>query len=1305
MPNPYDKYGQPSNFEDLFPSQPQAPRPRRAIGPLRVRPPLPEEPAEPVKPEPEEELGWFQRYAPHVARGIGGLFGVNPATGALGGAAGEVVAQAIEQGDWTPDLIGEDNKIAKRIAAESAIGAAGGGFAKLLGSGITSVGRALGAGAALGGGAPIIRHGFEEGEWDPREYAGEVGTGAAIGGAVGGGLAKLFGMIKGKPAGPASRYEVETTAVPGGQVLGASGHPPQFVNPVRPIHGGGDPIGTQPTPPPSGSAPAGDVHRVPYMGGDVALLPSQQRLIDREARAAERAAKVAEKQALEEEKLTELRKLLEGRGKTEARLGESVSAVDPTTGHRLSASFREVAEEGGEGGGGVLARQADEPTGPAGGDLQEEMERIRQEIARVQAAEAPMARLNALRDKAQAGTLTGEELDEARALDAALRERGFPPDVEPPLAGSPVAVGPGPQGPPSAGGVEAPLPVQPEVPAPSPLEAVLSGKQPGKTRAKRAGKSKSERFDERAAAIAASAGDVRPPEGIQWTPETWAAHVDQMGPNPGYGITAMEDALDRPMDIGDRAAANAAIDAAEDAIDNIPVATPEAGPTSQDLSELILGQHTVQPGLTRALSNLDIRSAEPKWQMDLLRQQLQGGAKRTREARVSPIPEAPLATPEAPPDLIQILRTRVGATGKNYRLARDAAKSGEIPSAGFAREAHLREQAALRGQTPEAPAPVPPAPTSWMDDEAATIARLSALPKEQRLAAFLGDEAPTIPPVETPVAPEVPLATTDVEPEWVAKAMAEADELAKMQTAQPPAPPPVSDLEKLLAGTGGELPPTAEQITELQRLRQESGAISDPSQVPSWLQGVIAAAPEAPSSVKPPASPGALVKPGQEGAPRLQKGGKYGGHEGPPNPQDYRPTFNKERGAAPTALMAQLGMGLAGAAVGGAVDPLGDPLLSAMAGGAVGLSIPTMAQGLLKLGAAPDVVQNAMQDLNLPDGAKRAAAKVARVLPQMQRANYLADILGLGANAWFGPYGSGVFGALEKGLAGDPRGWAALNELKNPWSFFKEYPSAFQEARSLVGRAEGFSEAEAIGALEKKLTLPGTMLTGGDVAIRRILERHGFSEEEARIMTMTGEPFTKSGESLAHMRGLIPDLTFPFKRTPVNIVEQGLLRTPGVGFLQQGIGAARGTRQADPLSLQLAQQGMGLGVAAGTEQLGEHLDPEQARVLRRFVTNFAGPYSLLAGAGMAAGQAKRRGQPIVGTTVRNISQQLPLPSIEPIQEVAALGAKVMDRGPSAIRGRDIPRGAYPAGLVRNYEAVANFLNPPKLPSRRRRRRE
>lgn len=1404
MPNPYDQYAPPGSLEELFKSEPRQPRQRRP--PRRRRLDEPEDPEAPAEVAPEEDPGWFQKYGPAITRGIGGFAGVGWWPGALAGGASEAIAQGIEQGTWDPEL----NK--KRIAAEAVIGGAGGGFAKMLGTG-ASVARGLFSGAALGGSAPIVRHGIEEGEWDPREYAGEVGLGAAISGTVGGGLAKLLGMLKpSRPAGPMSRYEIETTAVPGGQTFGGPIHvgrggkttmgegKPQFVNPVRPIHSSGaPPASAAPAPTtrvdydavtPSGydlSAPA-----APYVGAPVVETAQQAT-----TRLRQQAAQT--KAELEQTKLNELQKLFAGRGDVETHLNESVSAVDPVTGHKLGATFKEVAEEGGDaaskgagGGAGTLLNQADVPVTPAGGggvnpagmagnDLQSELARVRAELEAARAAEVstpevPPTNLGGLEEPPLAGSpvpvepgirtpplsggaeafqlppnavhvgdldgmpiydiggrhvlADGRELGRAVAsvFDSPTPSPRKPRGYDEPFETSP---GPGQYATDFRPQPEAPLPVATPEPPANPLAELLSGKKPGRTRSKKT----PEGFS---AAVSKLLNQTE--EGV---PTPRAPEVPPVAPEAPIVPEILPPSLNQQLD--------------ED------MARWAATPEGQ--------RYLADAAAEEAAAKADPLGTGIKAYQEALAEDAADYAKpigrgtTTPDASLPAIPEAPapVAAPEAPQapqnfitNLVnrgQILRTRVGTTGQNYRLAKEAAEVGEIPTAAYARAAHKAEQAALKGQPSPAAVPdMPSTPTNWMQDEAATIARLEALPPEQRLAAFLeGQEAPQTP---ANLLDEAPLATPDAEPEWVAKAMAEVNEATGMKAAQAAAPPkpPITTVAELLGTPATPIvPPTAAQMAELQALRQQSGAIESTSEVPSWLQSQIQAAPEAPpqaaedlaaqiAEIKaqlgklkggkgkgkgkapaPPAEPPPptiLTKSGQEGAPRLvgrqapkATDKKWGpGNEGPPNPQDYKPK-NPERGAATASFLTRLGLGTAGAAIGGATDPLGDPILSALAGGAIGYNIPNIARGLSSLGATSDVVQNALQDLNLPDGAKQAAAKIGRVLPQWLRAMYLADVVGLPANAWVGPYGSGLFGALERGIAGDPRGWAVLNELKNPWNFFKEYPSALKEAGDLVGRAEGFAMADATSGTEKLLTAPGTFLTGGDVAIRRILTRHGFSDDEARIITMTSEPFTKSGHKFTHLGGLIWDVTAPFKRTPTNLVEQGLLRTPGFGFIQQGIGAARGTRAADPLKLQLLQQALGGGIGYGSYKASENMTPEQARLARRFITNAAGPYSLLAAAGMAAGQARRRGQPIAGTTVRNTLQQLPMPSIEPIQDALGAGAKLIDQGPSAIRlPEDVPRGIYPASLApsnlqRQWDALASFFaSEPPLPPRPRPRR-
>lgn len=65
--------------------------------------------------------------------------------------------------------------------------------------------------------------------------------------------------------------------------------------------------------------------------------------------------------------------------------------------------------------------------------------------------------------------------------------------------------------------------------------------------------------------------------------------------------------------------------------------------------------------------------------------------------------------------LLRIFKSRQGATGANYRLAKDAVKAGEIPSADYARDTHLISL----GKTPEGPL-APRAAPDLMDQFQAT---------------------------------------------------------------------------------------------------------------------------------------------------------------------------------------------------------------------------------------------------------------------------------------------------------------------------------------------------------------------------------------------------------------------------------------------------------------------------------------------------------------------------------------------------------------------------------------------------------
>jgi hypothetical protein len=408
-------------------------------------------------------------------------------------------------------------------------------------------------------------------------------------------------------------------------------------------------------------------------------------------------------------------------------------------------------------------------------------------------------------------------------------------------------------------------------------------------------------------------------------------------------------------------------------------------------------------------------------------------------------------------------------------------------------------------------------------------------------------------------------------------------------------------------------------------------------------------------------------------------------------------------GMAYPELMARLGLGATGAAVGGVVgaqqDPLGNKPMSALAGGLTGglmgaalPSLPGVVSGLLKMGAAPAALANIEEKISSPEGLKAAARHIASTLPSMQRFNYLFNVHGLTANAIGGPVGSGVMAAVEHILSGDSRGWAVLKQM-TPTNFGRMYMDSLQEASDLiehsaegtmVGRADTMGLGEMGGhtatKLDHLLSLPGMAMTAGDVTVRKMLVNAGFSEEEARIITLTSEPFTRSGLSGAHARGWLTSMLFPFKRTPINIAEQGLLRTPGIGFLMHGMEGA----PAASLRQQVVQQGLGAGSGYLGYELGKNMSPENARVYRRYISNLGGQYSAPVTLGFGLGQAARLGTPDATTVARQVEQALPLPSTSPIAEWGRLAAHPTTAA--------VPRGAYP-GIFRDFKEMWASLQP------------
>lgn len=386
-------------------------------------------------------------------------------------------------------------------------------------------------------------------------------------------------------------------------------------------------------------------------------------------------------------------------------------------------------------------------------------------------------------------------------------------------------------------------------------------------------------------------------------------------------------------------------------------------------------------------------------------------------------------------------------------------------------------------------------------------------------------------------------------------------------------------------------------------------------------------------------------------------------------------TPGSETGLGVTEALLHVAGGTLGAGVGAALDDEGSPIEGAAAGLAIGAGAPAIPRLLQSVNLTPDV-------LRTPEGIKDAARRIIDALPQYQRAAYLSDLRGLPANMWAGPYGSMMTGAIEAGLKGDPRGWEVVKQAWNPFTFIaRDWPAATDEAmdyirRGELGRAEGLQLG---GPIKTGLATPGIGMTMGDVAARRHLMMAGFSEDEARRMTLTSEPLKDSlGHALVNFGKTNPlaNILFPFRRTPANIMSEGSDRLPGLG-----IGKKLLSKSDDPINWRDAGVEQGLGLATGTAgyQLGQELDDPRStaqNVISRTASNLGGRYSLPVSLGALLGRTVGQDKKLNQRDVqRMVDQSIPLPAANSIADAASyVGSKF---GLTSNQDPPLPRGMVP----------------------------
>ena len=442
--------------------------------------------------------------------------------------------------------------------------------------------------------------------------------------------------------------------------------------------------------------------------------------------------------------------------------------------------------------------------------------------------------------------------------------------------------------------------------------------------------------------------------------------------------------------------------------------------------------------------------------------------------------------------------------------------------------------------------------------------------------------------------------------------------------------------DKLLTlNNAGQVPsPTADKVAkELEQLRQSAFTAQHPD-----LAAELAAAAKAPKKAS---------------APKISANPMF-------DPEAYRWAGQ------------QLGSDGIGALVGGGVGALSsedDPIGGAALGGLAGV-LGSRALGSMR--NAPYPATDAGDPLSSWDR-----------LINWQRFALLSNPENLVVN-FAAPTTSGALSSLEKiltggiertGLAGPitdslELGTRGLGKVLNPVRGIN-IGDDFRDAVRLISEAERADLARSgrtTNALDRLTRIPADALTTGDIGARKALMSAGWSEDMARLATVTSNPRYKwLGEWITDIgKKGIGRFLLPFSRTAANVIEGSLERTPVVGILLN-------ISQKDPalkatVAEIAAQQGMGGLVSTAAYMLGSNMDPETAREGKwpLYITNLSGQYGALAAAAFAAGQASQRDDSI-GNQMRGAGYSMfgdvPLPTTQPASDIWNTGAALMDGEP------------------------------------------
>ena len=399
-----------------------------------------------------------------------------------------------------------------------------------------------------------------------------------------------------------------------------------------------------------------------------------------------------------------------------------------------------------------------------------------------------------------------------------------------------------------------------------------------------------------------------------------------------------------------------------------------------------------------------------------------------------------------------------------------------------------------------------------------------------------------------------------------------------------------------------------------------------------------------------------------------------------------QPKQDPEAGQAGIEALSSITGGLGGAAYGAATGDDDDRVSNAIfyggLGAAAGYMTPSAAMKLIGEAEASGDENLIMQ---AAQKAKNAAVMTVKLWPDIQRFNFLSNLVNLPINAFIGPYGSALMRSIEATASGEEWGKPALKALLSTkigdtnlpipgGNFAKGLYRAQKEMKATDFIEDAFSRHEVSETFENApkwvrnvLATPGRTLTLGDISARNIMMDAGAPEAAARAGTLTDEgsmPLTKWMQGMKRgpgSRSWTAQTTLPFVRTLANQVEGSAERFPVLGEIAQKARLLEG-ELPDEKNVRFVQQAMGTGVIGTAAMLGFMIppDPVMTPIYLKLLGNAGGQYGLLAVGAFSAGQAAQMGDTNpLKTFGSNFLYSLPLPSTSSMSDYINFGDKLL----------------------------------------------